>query len=117
MALSFPSFEKSAEHTYADFTYSYYEKASWENAGIDFERTAPYSEKIGWRQFNQAVQALYFLAESYSDEPFISYNDSLNRPEMTIKWLRYALGRDISFPYRRNLWSVYELLAERDLEY
>ncbi len=115
--LSFPSFEESADHTYADFTYSYFEKDSWENAGIDFERTAPYSEKIGWRQFNQAVQALYFLAESYSDEPFISYNDSLNRPEMTIKWLRYALGRDISFPYRRNLWSIYELLAERDLEY
>lgn len=115
--LSFPSFDPSSDNRCADFTYSYYEKRSWENAGIDLEDYVPYSEKIGWLQFNQAVQALYFLAELYSDTPFVSYNDSLNRPQMTIKWLRFALDRDIEFPNRKNLWTIFELLAERELKY
>ena len=115
--LSFPSFELSDENKYADFTYSYFENDSWENAGIDLKDNEPYSGKIGWLQFNQAAMALYFLAESYSGEPFVSYNDSLNRPEMTIEWLRYALNREIAFPYRMNLWTVFEMLAEREIDY
>ena len=107
--LSFPSFEKGK---YADFTYSYFENAPWENAGIQLADGFPYSEKIGWSQFNQVVQALYILAELYSTSPYISYNDSANRPEETIQWLRYLLRRNLHYQWRCDVWNIYELYAE-----
>mgnify|MGYP007069872039 CR=1 FL=1 len=114
--LSFPSFDPEGEDKYADFTYSYYENDFWENAGIDLEDCTPYSEKIGWSQFNRTVQALYILAEIYSETPFFSYNTSQVAPSETIKWLRYVLDRDVQFTWRKDLWNVYELLAKRKIE-
>ena len=72
----FPSFDIDNEEKYADFVYSYYENDSWENAGIDLEECKPYSGKVGWSRFNRAVQALYILAELYSETPFFSCNTS-----------------------------------------
>ncbi len=111
--LSFPSFEKGK---YADFTYSYFENAPWENAGIQLEDAVPYSEKIGWGQFNQVAQALYILAELYSTTPYISYNDSVNRPSATIQWLRYILGRNLQYQWRWDVWKIYEMCVE-ELDY
>lgn len=107
--LSFPSFE---EGKYADFTYNYFENAPWENAGIQLEDVVPYSEKIGWAEFNQVVQALYILAELYSTTPYISYNDSVNRPNATMQWLRYLLGRNIQNQWRWDVWKIYEMYVE-----
>ena len=107
--LSFPSFEEGKD---ADFTYNYFENAPWENAGIQLEDVVPYSEKIGWAEFNQVVQALYILAELYSTTPYISYNDSVNRPNATMQWLRYLLGRNIQNQWRWDVWKIYEMYVE-----
>ena len=72
-------------------------KEGWENAGIGRENCSVYSGKIDWRGFNKAVQALYILAELYSDTLYASRNDSLNIPTETIKWLRYVLKRELHF--------------------
>ena len=71
--LSFPDFSNTDEQ-YIDFDYSYFEKDTWENAGIYRKNGAPYSGKIGWKHFNKAVQALYILAELYSDTPYATMN-------------------------------------------
>lgn len=112
--LSFPSFE---EGKYADFTYSYFENAPWENAGIRLKDALPYSEKIGWLQFNQVVQALYILAELYSTTPYVSYNDSAECPEEMIQWLRYLLGRNLQYQWRWDVWKIYESYAKRKMLY
>ncbi len=108
--LSFPEFNDEDDD--ADFLFSAYEERSWENAGIDIENHGVYSNKIGWNRFNLAIQALYLLAEIYSDTPFVSGNDSLNCPDVTIKWMRYVLDRDIQYTWRKDLWKVYELVEE-----
>ena len=76
------------------------------------EDVVPYSEKIGWKQFNQVVQALYILAELYSTTPYISYNDSVNRPKAAIQWLRYLLGRNLQYQWRWDVWKIYEMYVE-----
>lgn len=115
--ISFPSFDIENEEKYADFVYSCYENDSWENAGIDLEECKPYSGKVGWSRFNRAVQALYILAELYSETPFFSFNTSQTPPSATIKWLRYVLGRDVQYTWRKDLWNVYELIAQEEMKY
>ena len=114
--ISFPDFNDQDIKEY-DFTYSYYEDDSWENAGIHRDPPYVYSEKIGWRKFNLAVQALYILAELYSDTPYITCNDSLNRPDLSIQWLRYVLKRELHYTWRKDIWSVLEMEAKRRSEY
>lgn len=112
--LRFPSFEE--ESTAIDFTYSYFENSIWENAGISLKYKIVYSEKIGWNQFNMAVQALYYLAETYSETMYVTRNDSIAIPGMTMRWLRYVLNRDIDFKWRNDLWAILEMdvLRQRD---
>ncbi len=107
--LSFPTFTGD----YADFNYSYYEQRAWENAGIDLENCKPYSNKIGGRQFNLAIQALYALTEIYSDTLYTVVNDTLNTPVFSLFWLRYVLNRDdIQFTWRNtSIWDIYESMS------
>lgn len=106
--LTFPNFNND----YADFTYSYYEQRPWENAGINIEKFCPYSNKIGWKQFNKAVQALYLLTEIYSDTLYVSSNDSLNVPVSTLLWIRYVLNRpDLHLTWREHMWEIYERMS------
>ncbi|MBQ9010567.1 MAG: hypothetical protein IJ088_14765 [Clostridia bacterium] len=93
---------------YIDVTYSYFEKDGWENAGIDTERRQVYSGKIGWNRFNLVIQALYDLAEIYSDTLFASANSSLSCPDGAIQWLRYILDRDLEYTWRRDVWRLAE---------
>ena len=113
--ITFPNFEDEGE--FIDFTYSYYEDSSWENAGIRKKDCLPYSEKMGWKQFNQAVQALYILAELYSKTPYVTGNDSYNRPVETIQWLRYVLKRDLHYSWRNHTWDVLEMEARWRLKH
>lgn len=107
--LSFPTFTGD----YADFNYSYYEQRAWENAGIDLENCKPYSNKIGGRQFNLAIQALYALTEIYSDTLYAVIKDTLNTPVFSLFWLRYVLNRDdIQFTWRNtSIWDIYESMS------
>ncbi len=114
--LHFPDFSDS-ELKHLDFTYSYFEKEGWENAGIGRENCSVYSGKIGWRGFNKAVQALYILAELYSDTLYASRNDSLNIPTETIKWLRYVLKRELHFTWRNHIWELMEIEARKSMRY
>ena len=111
--MSFPDFDGNE----ADFTYSYFEDSFWENAGIDLENVELYSNKIGWLQFNKAIQALYILAESYSETPFIMYSYSRHTPPLALKWLRYVLKRDVRSPLRYDLWSALELIIQEEPDY
>ena len=111
--MSFPDFNGDE----ADFTYSYFEDSFWENAGIDLENIGLYSNKIGWLQFNKAVQALYILAESYSETPFIMYSYSRHTPPLALKWLRYVLKRDVKSPLRYDLWATLELIIQEEPDY
>lgn len=109
--LTFPTFTGKC----ADFSYSYYEQSSWENAGIYTDDCMPYSEKVGWKHFNKAVQALYLLTEIYSDTMYISTNDSLPLPLDTLKWLRYVLKKnDLHLMWRKDLWALYEKIMSTD---
>ena len=108
--MSFPDFDGNE----ADFTYSYFEDSFWENAGIDLENVELYSNKIGWLQFNKAIQALYILAESYSETPFIMYSYSRHTPPLALKWLRYVLKRDVRSPLRYDLWAALELIIQEE---
>ena len=111
--MSFPDFDSND----ADFTYSYFEDSFWENAGIDLENVEPYSNKIGWLQFNMAIQALYILAESYSETPCIMYSYSRHTPPSALKWLRYLLKRDVRSPLRYDLWAALELIIQEEPDY
>ena len=111
--IKFPSFEKEK----ASFHYSYFEDNFWEVAGINIEKMFPYSNKIGWLQFNKAIQALYILAESYSETPFIMYSYSRYTPRLALKWLRYVLKRDIRSPLRYDLWAALELIIQEEPDY
>ena len=111
--MSFPDFDSND----ADFTYSYFENSFWENAGIDLENVEPYSNKIGWLQFNKAIQALYILAESYSETPCIMYSYSRHTPPSALKWLRYLLKRDVRSPLRYDLWAALELIIQEEPDY
>ena len=111
--MSFPDFNGNE----ADFTYSYFEDSFWENAGIDLENVEPYSNKIGWLQFNKAIQALYILAESYSETPYIMYSYSRHTPPSALKWLRYVLRRDVRSPLRYDLWAALELIIQEEPDY
>ena len=111
--MSFPDFDSND----ADFTYSYFENSFWENAGIDLENVEPYSNKIGWLQFNKAIQALYILAESYSETPCIMYSYSCHTPPSALKWLRYLLKRDVRSPLRYDLWAALELIIQEEPDY
>lgn len=115
--LNFPSFEEVDKDGVIDFTYNYFEDSCWENAGIHLKDCTPYSEKIGWKHFNLAVQTIYILAETYSSTPFASFNDSLNAPIATISWLRYLLQRDIQYTWRKHLWTLFELHAKVAAKY
>lgn len=110
LLLAFPSFSDHRIH----FDFSYFELDRWEGVGVNLEKMYLWSEKIGWRQFNAASQALYLLAETYSDKLWVSYADSANRPISTIKWLRYVLKKDLHLWWRRSIWNVIEAIHESD---
>ena len=114
--LSFPSFDNSNAE-YIDFSYSYFEDDCWENAGIDRIKITVYSNKVGWRSYNKAVQALYILAELYSISPYISYNDSLNCPVAAIQWLRYVMKRELHYSWRNHIWEIMEMRAKHLSKY
>ncbi len=113
--LTFPSFDKN--DNYADFTRNAYSYESWESAGINLKKHSVYSDKVGSGNFNRAVHALYILAEIYSDKPFVSVNDYVNRPIDTIKWLRYVLNRNVQYTWRKDMWIVYELVMRKELNW
>ena len=108
--LSFPDFS-NMEEQYIDFDYSYYENDTWENVGISRRTGIPYSGKIGWKHFNKTVQALYILAELYSDTPYASMNDSRCLQVETIQWLRYVLKRELHYTWRSQIWELMEIEA------
>ena len=111
-----PDFDDPDARVY-DFTYSYFEDDCWENAGVHRDPLYVYSGKIGWRKFNLAVQALYILAELYSETPYITGNDSICRPDLAIQWLRYVLKRELHYTWRKDIWKVVEMEAEKTSEY
>ena len=96
--------------------YSYFEQDRWEGVGINFEKMYVWSGKIGWQQFNAASQALYLLAETYSDKLCVSYPDAANRPVSTIKWLRYVLKKDLHLQWRKSIWNVIETINDQSTE-
>ena len=114
--LSFPDFSNSDEQ-YIDFDYSYFENDTWENAGIYRKNGTPYSGKIGWKHFNKAVQALYILAELYSDTPYATMNDSCRLQAETIQWLRYILERELHYTWRSQIWELVEIEARKQAEH
>ena len=114
--LQFPDFAGlKGEEDCADFSYSYYENRGWENAGVNFENHDVYSNKIGNHEFNLAVQALYYLAETYSDSLYVARTDAWygNEPDRGVYWLRYILKRDVQYTWRKDPWKIMELHAEK----
>ena len=114
--LGFPSFDAS-EEVRAAFSYSYYEDDWWEEAGINYEKRRPYSGKIGWMQYNLAVQALHILAETYSDTSVITFNCTYDIPSTTMKWLRYVLRRNVQNRWRWDLTKALENYAYEAIDY
>ena len=110
LLLSFPSFSDNRIH----FDFSYFEQDRWEGVSVNLETMYFGSGKIGWRQFNAASQALYLLAEIYSDKPWVSFADCVNEPISTLKWLRYVLRKDLHLWWRKSLWNVIEAIHEDD---
>ena len=95
-----------------EVTYSYFEDDFWEEAGLYNKGAHVFSGKIGGRQYNVAVQALYLLMESYSDSFCFSFNDSTNIPYDLEKWISCVLDREFTLHWRHDLWKVYEIVDD-----
>lgn len=100
-------FPKDQEEDFC-FDYSYFENLLHEEAKIDVETGRIQSYYIGSGQFEMAVQALYFLAELYSDSNFCFDNTVGMYPEDTLRWISYVLHRPVTSALRNNLWDYYE---------
>ena len=90
------------------FDYSYFENLLHEKASNDVETGRIQSNYNGSGQFETAVQALYFLAELYSDSNYCFDNTVDMYPEDTLRWISYVLHRPVTSALRNNLWDYYE---------
>ena len=92
--------ESSAE--IISFDYSYFENMEHDKVTIDLKTGSINIGNTGFAQFGVAVQALYMLVESYSD------NRSETLSEEKLRWLSYVLDRPLTLPCHTTVWDVYE---------
>ena len=86
------------------FDYSYFEDAQHERVTIDLNSGGMHSSNTESCPFGVAVQALYLVAESYSET--CSHLDI--SPIEILRWLSYVLHRPVITVCRGHLWDVYE---------
>ncbi|MDE7252789.1 MAG: hypothetical protein K2O32_07605 [Acetatifactor sp.] len=112
--------KKASMHDYGmDFYYNYFEDDCWENAGFCSESGNVWSDKIGWREFHQAVVAAYVLESLYIDGPaVVMVNGDLVTARAYIGWINYLFQTE--YPQKNNdPWALFEALHDHtnmDLE-
>ena len=86
------------------FDYSYFEDAQHERVTIDLNSGEIHSSNTESCPFGVAVQALYLLADSYSETCY--HFDSCSND--ILRWLSYVLHRPVISECGGYLWDVYE---------
>ena len=86
------------------FDYSYFEDAQHERVTIDLNSGGMHSSNTESCPFGVAVQALYLLADSYSETCY--HFDSCSND--ILRWLSYVLHRPVTSACGGYLWDVYE---------
>ena len=98
-----------------EFDYNYFEDGEWEYAGFSKDTCCVSSEKIGYKQFSEAVIAAYTLEGLYADGLAVIIvafaNVNLAASHDYTGWINYLFQEHFT-PKNRDPWPLFETMRE-----